>query len=347
MAGVGWDSLAAIAAYHGAQATWPPLLTPSSSSSIPQLPPPKLNNAQQNIFQAARICRWELKGIPIYVTNKDLYFALLYVTNIWRLLCALWQGGGGTRQHHTAHSILHTFTYSTLIWSQKEKISPYAINSFGFGCSLRSFVDYLKDKIDETAEIGYLFRRTSKSTAALFKLPSIHPLGQRKRYQTADLNRGKIKMTITRMLIMFYTSNILDFASISLIVGILGINFFEFYWLAVFLSFVIWLQLQARVKTSPVWKTGAQKVACMASFWPICNSNHRIKSGLLIMLSSDPSQTPITYLPSSSSSSFSAAFIYLWKFAWPYKFYFSPEVSLSTPPLPHLLLLNVVVLDCK
>ena len=56
MAGVGWDSLAAIAAYHGAQATWPPLLTPSSSSSsIPQLPPPKLNNAHQNIAQAARI----------------------------------------------------------------------------------------------------------------------------------------------------------------------------------------------------------------------------------------------------------------------------------------------------
>ena len=72
VAGVGWDSLASIAAYHGAQATWPPLLTPSSSSSsIPQLPPPKLNNAHWHILLQQRyVARW-LK-MPIYWSNKVL-----------------------------------------------------------------------------------------------------------------------------------------------------------------------------------------------------------------------------------------------------------------------------------
>ena len=102
VAGVGWDSLASIAAYHGAQATWPPLLTPSSSSSsIPQLPPPKLNNAHQHILLQQRYVAGCFEK-PIYWSNEVLYVALLDVTNIWRLLCALWQGGGGTRQHHTA-----------------------------------------------------------------------------------------------------------------------------------------------------------------------------------------------------------------------------------------------------
>ena len=153
MAGVGWDSLASIAAYHGAQATWPPLLTPSSSSSsIPQLPPPKLNNAHQHILLQQRyVAGWFEK--PIYWSNEVLYVALLDVTNIWRLLCALWQGGGGTRQHHTAQHFAHTLTHSTTsIYERNEKISDHTIIQRSLMLFV-GFVDCLEDQMDDTAKV--------------------------------------------------------------------------------------------------------------------------------------------------------------------------------------------------
>ena len=155
VAGVGWDSLASIAAYHGAQATWPPLLTPSSSSSsIPQLPPPKLNNAHQHILLQQRYVAGCFEK-PIYWSNEVLYVALLDVTNIWRLLCALWQGGGGTRQHHTAQHFAHTLTHSTTsIYERNEKISDHTIIQRSLMLFV-GFVDCLEDQMDDTAKVGY------------------------------------------------------------------------------------------------------------------------------------------------------------------------------------------------
>ena len=153
-------SLASIAAYHGAQATWPPLLTPSSSSSsIPQLPPPKLNNAHQNIAQAARI--WCRMIGNVYLLGKwtlvILQYSMLPIFGGYCVHCGREAGAHGSIIQHTAFCT-HQHNPSWYQWKRKRS---HTIQSFKvLWCSLLSFVDYLKERLDDTAEVGYLLTRT-------------------------------------------------------------------------------------------------------------------------------------------------------------------------------------------
>ena len=122
-----------------------------------------------------------------------MYVALLDVTNIWRLLCALWQGGGAHASiiQHTAFCTQSHIAHHN-IYQQKAKITMQTLNVLL--CSFFGLVDCLKDQMDETAEVLYYLSNGSENQLLKLSRTLVHK-EKSQRYLAADLAVGKIKMT--------------------------------------------------------------------------------------------------------------------------------------------------------